>query len=161
MEHFRYNGGYKVKKLIVMISVLLVSALLLSACGGKENAGFDAEKAFGRILEEVKYGSELEDVSKAAEFSFSGVPEGTEIRFWTAADGRLADAAILFRVQASEELEAVKASVEQYIAQRKTEAERYSPEEVSKLENAVKFASGNYYIVCITDDAVTARDVLK
>lgn len=149
------------KKIIFSICLLLVCAFLFAACGKQEGEAFDAEKAFERILSEVKYGAKLEDVSKSAEFAFSGVPEGTEIRFWTSEDGKLADAAILFKAKELSDMTAIKTAVEQYVAQRKTEAERYSPEEVSKLENTVILENGVYLIVCVTDDVNAARDILK
>ena len=149
------------KKIVFSICLLLVCAVLLTACGKGAGDAFDAEKAFERILSEVKYGAKLEDVSKSAEFAFSGVPEGTEIRFWASEDGKLADAAILFKVKDAADLEKVRTSVEQYIKERRIEAERYSPEEVTKLDGAVTKAAGNYFIVCVTDDLASARDILN
>ena len=148
------------KKIVSILAAALALAVCFTACKGPAAEPFDAEKALDRLLNEVKYDGELEDVSEYAEFTLNDIPEGSEIRMYTAG-GKLADAVIMVKVPSAEDVETVKASISEYVDSRREEASRYEPEEVPKLDNAVVYANGEYVFACITNDVSSASTILK
>lgn len=144
------------KKLLCLFIAALIAASL-AACAKEEP--FDAEKAYARIVSEVKFEAELRDMTDYAAFVFGDVAEGAEIRMLNA-DDKFEDAVIMFTLKDPADAEKAETAIRNYIAERKTEADRYNPEELPKLENAVVYTNGVHVFCVITDDAETARAIL-
>ncbi len=147
------------RKAICFALVAVLAAALFCGCGEKK-APFDAEVAFGRILTEVKFAEELEDSSEYAEYTFGELPEGTKVKHF-AATGKCTDTVMLFTVQNESDLDAVETVVRDYLNSLKNEADRYEPEEVPKLQNAVIYRNGTNLIVCVTADTETVNSILR
>jgi len=144
----------------VLAVCLFASALLCSfGCSGKK-AEFDAEAAFEHLLNDVKYAAPLTDESSMASILFGELPEGTQVRMYTA-DGTNEDALMMFTVADENDVNTIRSSVKDYIDMRLYEAERYAPEQVQKLRDAQTFVDGNTIIVCITDDTEAVRSILS
>lgn len=146
------------KRLFCLFFALLI-AVSLSACK-KADEPFDAEKAYARLLSEVKYEDELRDMTDYAAFVFGDAAEGAEVRMMNA-DDKFEDAVIMFTLRDPADAAKAEAAVRTYIAERKTEADRYNPEEVPKLDKAVIYTNGVYVFCVITNDAETARSILE
>lgn len=150
------------RKILCTILVIALAAAF-AACSKEPQkpAEFDGEAAFSRLLSEVNYAGELEDASAYAEYMFGELPEGTEVKLFTAVSGALADCAIMFKVTDVANIAAVRTALDEYLSSRTREAELYSPEEATKLGKAVIVENGNYLIACVTDDTAAAESILK
>ena len=56
---------------------------------------------------------------------------------------------------------AVKVSMQSYLDSQKQEMERYKPEEVARLDNAIFATYGTCVVLCVTNDTDTANTVIK
>lgn len=151
------------KKALAAVLAALFAVLLFASCAKSnepESGAIDPEEAFNKLLTEVDFKAPLEDRSSAAEFVFGSLPEGTEAKYFISSDGACEDALIMISCPDGEALSAAEAAVGSYLEQRKTEADRYHPEELPKLADPVIKKLGNTLIVCITDDADAARSIL-
>jgi len=149
-----------IKKLTSIVLIVLMAMVCFTACNKGETAAFDADKAFDRLLNEVKYAQPLDDISSHAEFMFGDLPEGVEIKLFTAGD-TCADCAMMFKAKDKADVTAIEASVKEYIDSMIKECKFYNPEEVPKLENAVVFVKDLAVIACVTDDVDTVNSILK
>ena len=147
------------KKSFCLILAVMLLALGFSACSGAKEP-FDALDAYQRLISEVKFDSQLHDASDYAGFVFGDVAEGASVSM-AMADGKLEDAVIYIKLADEADVEKAVAAVKDYISQRRTEAERYEPDEVPKLDKAVVFTKGADVLVCITNDTATANSILK
>lgn len=148
-------------KKLVCIILVSVMGLFALACGkSEEKPAFDPEAAFSRLLSEVKFDEKLEDASSYVEYSFDGVPEGADVKYHSA-DGQVNDCVIMFKLKNESDMKAARAALDNYISERKHQAEQYSPSEVAKLEKTVILESGLCLIACITNDTATAKSILN
>ncbi len=144
---------------IIQVLVIILGIFTFSACGKEKT--IDAEAAFKALLNDVTYAKELTDVSANAPYWLSGMPDGAEIKMYRVAGGSYSDQLIMITAKSSNDVEAVKASVNAYLAGLKKQAELYKPEEIQKLEDAVIFDSGKNVFVCITEDTDTVNHIFE
>lgn len=149
-----------IKKLTSIILIALMAMVFMTACNKGGEAAFDADKAFDRLLNEVTYAQPLDDISSHAEFMFGDLPEGVEIKLYTAGDN-CADCAMMFKAKDKEGVAAIEQSVKEYLDSMIKECKFYNPDEVPKLENAVLFIKDLTVIACVTDDVDTVNKILK
>ena len=149
-----------IKKIVCFALVAVMAAVMFTACSKNDAAPFDADKAFDRILNEVKFAQPLSDISANAEYMFGDLPEGTVIKVYTAGDNS-ADCAMMFKAGDKAAAESSEQCVREYIDSMIKECRFYNPDEVPKLENAVVFVKDNTVIACVTDDADTVNSILK
>lgn len=147
------------RKYAYLALALLFTALFIVGCGKKDEP-FDAEKAWSRLVSEVNFDAELNDASDYAGFVFGDVADGAEIKMMMA-DGKYEDAVIMIRLADGKDADNAVAAIDEYLGQRKTEAERYEPAEVPKIENAVVRVEGVCVFCVITNDTATVNDILK
>ena len=69
----------------------------------------------------------------------------------------------IFVVQCSDKTDAsaVKVSMQSLLDSQKQEMERYKPEEVARLDNAIFATYGTCVVLCVTNDTDTANAVIK
>ena len=147
------------KTVCILIAIAAVFAVFVGCTGKKDEEPFDPDKAFGRIISEVKFEGELRDEAEYAEFVFGDAVNGGEVRMYDVGD-MVADAVIYFRVNDPADLNAVKTAVNEYLSSRKLEADRYNPTESGKIEKAVIWSDETHVIVCVSADWETAREIL-
>ncbi|MBO4385238.1 MAG: DUF4358 domain-containing protein [Clostridia bacterium] len=145
------------KKLLCLFFAVLIAAGLC-ACA-KNDEPFDAEKAYARIISEVRFEDELRDMTDYAAFVFGDAAEGAEVRMLNA-DDKYEDAVIMFILKDASDAGRAEEAIRAYISERKTEASRYNPEEVTKLEKAVIYTNDIYVFCVISNDASTASKIL-
>lgn len=148
------------KKAIIILLAAMLCVFAFACKKPEEVKTFDAEAAFERILSEVKFADELDDASSFAEFAFTDLPEIAEVKFHTAKNA-VSDCAVMFKLKSESDMDLARAAIDKYIGELTLEAERYSPEEINKLKNAVIKQDGLYLIACVTNDVSTAKDILK
>lgn len=149
-----------IKKITSLLLIALMAMVVFTACSNGEKAPFDADKAFDRIINEVNYAQPLTDISANAEYMFGDLPEGVEIKLYTAGDN-CADCAMMFKAKDKADVAAIEQSVNEYIDSMIKECRFYNPDEVPKLEKAVVFINDITVIACVTDDVETVNSILK
>lgn len=148
------------RKLALCAAAVLMAVCFCIAGCGKKLPAFDAEAAFAKLLTDVKFDSALTDVTSAANIMLGDLPEGATARMYTA-DSPSEDALIMLTAANEGDVEALKSIAQSYIDERLYEAQRYTPDQVNKLQNAVVFDSGNTVIVAVTDDAEAVKGILN
>lgn len=149
----------KKKSLCLGMCVTALGLLSLTGCGGKSQSSFDADAALKSLLNDVSYAGQLTDVSDNAQFYFSDLPDGTQVQMY-AMQGTSADQVILFEAGQEQDTAAIEGAVDTYLDSLKEQANNYTPEEIPKIEDAIIYKNGTYVIVCITEDADTAKGLL-
>ena len=111
-------------------------------CGGAERVQFDT------ALSAIDAGDYLE------------LPEKCEASAYMS-DGSTVEE--IFVVQCSDKTDAsaVKVSMQSLLDSQKQEMERYKPEEVARLDNAIFATYGTCVVLCVTNDTDTANAVIK
>ena len=150
----------RTKKLGIILLAMAISMLtLFTGCKGKTKE-IDAEATLNALLNDVKYESELAEVSNNAAMYFPDLPEKSTIKLYRAG-GYSAEEVALITVVDEKDTDKVKEIINQHIKETRDQFMNYQPKEVSKIDNAVVSANGRYVFLCITDDFATAKDILK
>ena len=151
--------------------LLAVSMLFsLAACGGSSDKNPTVNTDPGKkepdvpalvqaLLQKVSFASPLSDVGESAFLYFSNLPEGTQVQLY-AGSGYFADEVVLLTLAKESDKAAVKASVDQHIAQIRSQFANYIPEELAKIDKALVWEYGKYIVVCISDDYANAKKLL-
>ena len=144
------------------MSLLLaaLTVLTLAACGSKSSATVDAAGLAKALAERVTFDSEMKEIS-ADELSFYlELPEKCETGAYMSAGATSEE---IFVVECSDKTAAaaLKVSIQAYLDTQKQEAERYQPDEVARLDNAIFATYGTCVILCVTSDTDTANAVIK
>lgn len=145
---------------MVLVMTVLLALAGMTACTRPAEESFDAEKTLDRLLNEVEYAAELEDITDYAEYMLDGVPEGSEIKMYTAG-GKNVDFVIMVKVPSADGVSAVREAIDAYIDSCRDEANRYEPEELPKLDSAVTYVNGEYVFAVAAADTETVRNILK
>lgn len=144
-----------------MITAILAALMVLSlvACGSK-TVTVDAQKLADDLKSKVSYDAEM--IATAAEdfdYYFS-VPDGASIAGYES-DGDTSERIIVAQCADEAAAKALMSELDSYLADLKQEAERYTPEEVTRLEDAVMLQQGSTVVMCVCADADAAKDVIK
>ena len=60
-----------------------------------------------------------------------------------------------------EDAKTLYANVQTYVSDLKTEAGRYSPEEVARLDGALLRQTGTLVVLCVSDDTAAATAIVE
>ena len=149
------------KKLICFVLAILM-VLPMMACGKKtatkNTAEVDPQALLQVLLEQVKYDVDMEE--KTAAVPYPGMPETAKVRTFAGGDGSFADRVIMVSLAQASDMDAAKASLEEYLSQLKNQYINYVPEEVDKIENPVFWQQGTSLILCVTNDYENAQDIV-
>ncbi len=143
-------------KKITLAVLSIITAAVLASCGAKTinvnelASALMAEGKFAEQLTEVsaeitekRYGLEADDVEECAAYA------GTKA---------VVDEVAVFKAA---NLENVKEQVEQHIDAQKDSYSSYRPDEVPKLDDCVVTVSGDYVIVCVSEDSSVAESIIE
>ena len=150
-------------KIVRLMSIILASVMLISLAGcgeKKESASIDPQATLQSLLNDVKYSAELSKVGKNASMYFPDLPEGSTIELYRGS-GYSAEEVALITVPTAEDAKKAEEIINQHIKETHDQFMNYQPEEVEKIDNAVISVNGRYVFLCITDDAETAKKILK
>ena len=144
--------------IVLLTAVLALAAVIFTSCAPAKEA-FDADKVLERLLTEVAYGDELEDSAAYSDFLLGELPEGTEVKLYTAS-GMHADTVMRFLAADESDKPAIRSVIDGYISSLSADVMKYDANELPKLQNAVVYENGLYIFVCITDDTAAAKAIL-
>ena len=144
------------KKIISVISLLLIAAMVLTGCGKKET---DCNQLLQTLLSKVNFAAELKSAGENATLYFPDLPEGSQVVLYTSS-GYYADELALLTLPSASGREKALPIVEKHIAELRNQFTNYAPEELPKITHAITFESGKYILLCITDDYARAQEII-
>lgn len=144
---------------IIALALMLASVFSLVACGGQKTK-VDAQALFQQLLEQGTYGTMLTDAGDLGMIAFSGLPEGTTIKFYRGG-GEYSDCLVLFTLPSAEDMPKAEASVATYLGEISDQAQKYNANELTKIKDAVIWKQDQYLILCISEDAQAIRGLLE
>ena len=120
-------------KRIITLLLAVMTAVSLVACGDKASATVDAAGLGKALAERVQFDTALSAIDAGA---YLELPEKCEASAYMS-DGSTVEE--IFVVQCSDKTDAsaVKVSMQSLLDSQKQEMERYKPEEVARLDNAI------------------------
>lgn len=151
----------------ILIFMLIPILCLLTSCGTEdEKKDFsELEMDIGvlsdRLAAEITYDDTLGKIDDYVVNMLYGCEGLTVSSTGYGASGGTSEAVAVFECENSEKADELKKILETY---RKSMAEdfvRYTPGEVSKLENAVIEAKGKYVVFCVSSDSVKAKEIIN
>ena len=77
-----------------------------------------------------------------------------------AATGTVPDMIAVFCGADDAAVKAIQGSMESYLQEMAREYERYAPEQVDKLEDAIIVTGGSYAVLCVTPDPAAAKKIV-
>ena len=131
-------------KRIITLLLAVMTAVSLVACGDKSSATVDAAGLGKALAERVQFDTALSAIDAG---DYLELPEKCEASAYMS-DGSTVEE--IFVVQCSDKTDAsaVKVSMQSLLDSQKQEMERYKPEEVARLDNAILATSGTGVVLC-------------
>lgn len=145
------------------ISLLLAALLIfaLAGCGGAQTKDVDVAAMAADLAKNVKYESEeMRQLPAEKLANYVDVPEGAEAAFYMG-EGMTMEEIIAVKCANEKDAAALKTAMEALLKSQIDSVRPYQPESVPRLENAVLIQKGVYVVLCVTDDADTARQIIK
>ncbi len=124
----------------------------------EEGAGkvLDMDALAKKILDNVAFDVALEKLDDSVAEGMVQTTDGTKLQIYMG-NGTNADELVLMTATSEKNAETNQQYVEAHLNEIKKQFQLYIPEQVKKIENAVKIRSGCYVAVCITSDTETAK----
>ena len=147
-----------------ILAALLAAMMLmtLAACGGgnNETKTVDVQKLADDLKDNVAYSTALiADAVEELNYKMDP-PEGTTMAGYIA-DGNAYDMIVVGQCASEEDAKTLYANVQTYVSDLKTEAGRYSPEEVARLDGALLRQTGTLVVLCVSDDTAAATAIVE
>lgn len=148
------------KKLISMLLALMM-VLSLVACGSSSGAkDVDIAAMAKKLTSDVSFDNALSEESEDILRIYFDIPSDASIVGYMS-EGTSKEAVVCIKCAKGDQVKDVQNVVKAYLDECKTEASRYSPEEVERVEKAITQVSGNVVVLCITSDTDTAKGIIK
>lgn len=147
------------KRFISLLLAVLTAAMLV-ACGDKDSATVDAAGLGKALSERVQFDDTMSAVSYDDLKFYLELPEKCEVGAYMST-GATAEEIFVVQCYNKTDAAAVKVSMQSYLDSQKQEMERYKPEEVARLNNAIFATYGTCVVLCVTNDTATANAVIK
>ena len=147
------------KRFISLLLAVLTAATLV-ACGDKGSATVDAAGLGKALSERVQFDDTMSPVSYDDLKFYLELPEKCEVGAYMST-GATAEEIFVVQCYNKTDAAAVKVSMQSYLDSQKQEMERYKPEEVARLNNAIFAIYGTCVVLCVTNDTATANAVIK
>lgn len=146
------------------IAAALLAAMMLltlAACGGGSEAKtVDVQALADDLKDNVTYSMDMiTDVVEDLNYKLEP-PEGTSIAGYIA-DGNAYDMIVVGQCASEEDAKTLYANVQTYVNDLKTEAGRYDPEEVARLDGALLRQTGTLVVLCVSDDTAAATAIVE
>ncbi len=144
-----------------ILTILLSAAILISmvGCAGGTSS-VDPLAVYNHLLMDVAYDAPLTDASELSALYFSALPAGVTVKLSISSSGYYPDEVAMFSVASKSDVDAVVQSIQNHIAQVRTQFQNYLPEEVVTIDNAIIWENEQTVILVITSDTATANSLL-
>ena len=120
----------------------------------------NVQKLADDLKENVPYSAEMiADAVEELNYKMDP-PEGTTMAGYIA-DGNAYDMIVVGQCTSEEDAKTLYANVQTYVSDLKTEAGRYSPEEVARLDGALLRQTGTLVVLCVSDDTAAATAIVE
>ncbi len=147
-------------KRIIALLLAAMTALSLVACGDKTSATVDAAGLSKALAERVQFDDTMTAVSADDLGFYLELPVKCEVGAYMSS-GATAEEIFVVQCYDKTDATAVKVSMQSFLDSQKQEMERYKPEEVARLDNAIFATYGTCVVLCVTNDTDTANTVIK
>ena len=144
------------KKTISLLLAMLLTVALVG-CGGAKTKDVDVNGLADALYNTVKFDGDLKSVSAD---NYVTLPEGAQAAA-RMSNGTTAEEIFVVRCANENDAKTVKADIEKFVADQRVDMERYQPQEVARLDNAVLTQQGVYVVLCVSADSDAAQKVIK
>ena len=147
-------------KRIISLLLAVMAVFTLAACGSKTSATVDAAGLADALAQRVQFDSEMKAVTSDDLGFYIELPAKCEVGAYMSV-GATSEEIFVVQCYDKTDAAAVKVSMQSYLDSQKQEMERYKPEEVARLNNAIFATYGTCVVLCVTNDTATANAVIK
>lgn len=147
------------KRFFCLVLILLLTAMA-AGCGGNSEKEVDVPGLATALATQVTFESDLKTLSAEQLSNYLTLPEGAQAAAYMS-NGTTAEEIIVVRCADSGAAAAAETAIKTFLADQRTEMERYLPGEVARLENAVLARKGSCVVLCVTADTDTAERIIK
>lgn len=144
------------------IILLIMMAALLTGCGKKEVANINPDDIANRLLKEVTYGGNMDQMNDdmiAILYDVNAEDVSKQIVYCST--DATADEIAVFEATSEDAVKRVEEVLKQRVTDQKASFEGYGPKEVEKLEKAIVKREGKVVVLCVSNDSDKANEIFK
>lgn len=144
------------------IILLIMMAALLTGCGKKEVTNIMPDDIANRLLKEVTYGGNMDQMNDdmiAILYDVNAEDVSKQIVYCST--DATADEIAVFEATSEDAAKRVEEVVKQRVTDQKASFEGYEPKEVEKLEKAIVKRVGKVVVLSVSNDSDKANEILK
>lgn len=137
-------------------------AALLTGCGKKEVTNIKPDDIANRLLKEVTYGGNMDQMNDdmiAILYDVNAEDVSKQIVYCST--DATADEIAVFEATSEDAAKRVEEVVKQRVTDQKASFEGYEPKEVEKLEKAIVKRGGKVVVLSVSNDSDKANEILK
>lgn len=137
-------------------------AALLTGCGKKEVTNIKPDDIANRLLKEVTYGGNMDQMNDdmiAILYDVNAEDVSKQIVYCST--DATADEIAVFEATSEDAAKRVEEVVKQRVTDQKASFEGYEPKEVEKLEKAIVKRVGKVVVLSVSNDSDKANEILK
>lgn len=147
-------------KRTVIFTIMMM--LLLTGCGKKEEVQLDAKDVAERLVTEVSYEGNMEQMDDdMIAILYDVNPDDVLSQIVYCSTDATADEVAVFEANSIEAAKRIFDVVNQRVEDQKASFEGYAPAEVEKLKKAVTIQSGNVVVMNVSSDSEKAMNIVK
>lgn len=144
----------------ILAGLLIVTSLMLTACGDKK-VTIDVDALAKDLMTNGSYNDQLTEIDDAMALSLYGLDDtsvsGTVVIMGT---GATAEEIAVFEASSEDKVDTVKAAVDKRVEDQKAACENYLPNEMTMLNDPLIVTEGKYVILCLSDDNDAAQKIV-
>ena len=148
------------KKLIVLI---LTATLLFAGGCAQKNAALklDPVKIADKLATSVKFTDQMSPVDEKTALRIYGLEQSSVSNLKAyESTGATAEEIMVFEAKDEAAAAKIKTAAQKRIDDQRAGFQDYQPKEMAKLKNPVFITTGNYVILCISNDNAKAKQVI-
>jgi hypothetical protein len=143
------------KKITTVLAMALCVASIAGCSSSKE---INVTELASALLANGTYAEELSEVSsQITEKRYALTEDDVEEAVGYAGTNAVVDEIAIFKAK---DVDAVSEKVSEHIDSQIKTYESYRPDEVSKLDDCIVTVSGDYVIVCVSEDSTGAKKII-
>lgn len=144
----------------VVGTIMLAAALFLSGCNSG-SVSVDINTLATDLKDNGVYKDQLSEIDDTTGLTLYGIAaDDVKDCIVILGSGATAEEIAVFEAADSEAAAAIKTACENRIDTQEAACENYLPDEMPKLASAVVVESGNYVILCVSEDSEKANSII-